>query len=266
MIPANLYLDFTAVLRSSFLPLSLSSPRSLTTLLAHRSENSKSEAESISAYQHLITLLPPPSRFLLLYLLDLLSVFVRSSSANLMSASNLAVVFQPGLVSTRREGTGDAALLGFPGFVGGKVPVGGSAAAAAGARAVEGAGEHGKGKEVLEFLIEQQSHFMMGLAPPSPSATKAMRMREAEDSGYGPSGSSPSSAGGGGGVTPMGGGTTELNRRGSEKSVERRRLRKSHDGGNGKVKRSRTLPGGRHGETTDCEFFASPFVRRFRFC
>ncbi|ORY84622.1 Rho GTPase activation protein [Leucosporidium creatinivorum] len=229
VIPADLYLDFTAVLQRN-LP----------------------EAEAIAAYQHLITLLPPSSRYLLLYLLDFLSVFVRSASANLMTASNLAVVFQPGLVSTRREGTGkggsggEGALLGFPGFVGGQVP---NMSSGAGARAAEGAGEHGRGKEVLEFLIEQQAHFMLGLEPP----LKGTKAREAtEDSGYGASGvgGSPGGSRGVGMAGPAaelekreGSGGADLARRGSEKSVERRRLRKSHDGGNGKVKRSKTLPG-----------------------
>lgn len=144
-----------------------------------------------------------------------------------MTASNLAVVFQPGLVSTRREGADDA-LLGFPGFPGGQVPM--PTSAGGGARAAEGAGEHGRGKEVLEFLIEQQAHFVFGLEPP------VRPKKEGED--YGSPDRGPAVA-----VAPVAKtGATELGRRASEKSVERRRLRKSHDGGNGKVKRSKTLP------------------------
>lgn len=90
-----------------------------------------------------------------------------------MTASNLAVVFQPGLVSTRREGASDA-LLGFPGFPGGHLPSsdkrGGGGlpetSEGGGVKAEEGKGEHGRGKEVLEFLIEQQEKFVFELEPP----------------------------------------------------------------------------------------------------
>jgi hypothetical protein len=234
------------------------------------------ESEAIAEYQRLITLLPPASRYLLLYLLDFLSVFVRSSSANLMTASNLAVVFQPGLVSTRREGTGrggsggEGALLGFPGFVDGRIP---DRSAGAGAKAIEGAGEHGRGKEVLEFLIEQQASFMLGLEPPlkGGGGRRGKEQEGTEDSGYGNSGSSPGSSGGV--ATPKGtarGPATaalgaDLSRRGSEKSVERRRLRKSHDGENGKVKRSRTLPvnGGVSGREGSEGIYRASVLSRF---
>lgn len=200
---------------------------------AQLAEKSQPLTNSIAEYRQLIALLPPTSRYLLLYLLDFLSVFARSSSSNLMTASNLAVVFQPGLVSTRREGASDGALLGFPGFPGGQMPVGGAAA--------HGAGEHGKAKEVLEFLIEQQAHFVLGLEPPIPEAKKKERKGMEGESGYGrPGGSVGPSA-----REASASGATDLSRKGSEKSVERRRLRKSGDGGNAKVKRSKTLPGGR---------------------
>ncbi|KDE09844.1 hypothetical protein MVLG_00242 [Microbotryum lychnidis-dioicae p1A1 Lamole] len=262
VIPANLYVDFVHVLQRR-LP----------------------EEACIAEYQRLISLLPPTSRYLLLYLLDFLSLFVRSSHLNLMTASNLAVVFQPGLVSTRREGTGEGALLGFPGFLDGKVPTNPTSqtvASGAGAQARQGAGEHGRGKEVLEFLIEQQSRFMIGLEPPTSSASAAAAATQAAASWNltprtssnvagnkaniqaQPSTPTPMSA-----STPMGGSNVvvgprssskghkdegddnfeppsaeaQLYRRGSERSVERRRLRKAADGLNAKVKRSKTLPG-----------------------
>lgn len=280
-----------------------------------------------------------------------------------MTASNLAVVFQPGLVSTRREGSGrggaggEGALLGFPGFVGGRIPSSASSVTASPAAgpstsgqptsntaAQDGAGEHGRGKEVLEFLIEYQHHFMLGLEPPLPNppmsgpshgvaasttAGAKSRSRGEDDSGYGGTSPSLSSAGRGPGIGSVGptsstsgtGGVAsgasadltpgassgqrqsataiagpalasataapvsaqvaptnravpssttasshpsatvtgtgsgagigaDLARRGSDKSVERRRLRKSHEGqlqqgDGGKVKRSRTLPGQR---------------------
>lgn len=204
VIPENLYRDFTAVLQSSH-----------------------SLAYSISAYRTLIALLPPTSRYLLLYLLDFLSVFARSADKNLMTSSNLAVVFQPGLVSTR-EASSTGALLGFPGFEGstnGATSASKSVSTAAGLKG--SAGEHGRAKEVLEFLIEQQAHFV--LEQPLP------RDRDPYSGGVDGEGEAP------------------LARKSSTKSVDQveaplerrgsRRLRKSHDGHNGKVKRTRTHPG-----------------------
>ncbi|GAA5879603.1 hypothetical protein JCM3774_004282 [Rhodotorula dairenensis] len=229
VIPANLYLDFTAVLQK---------PQPISA--------------SIAAYRHLISLLPPASRYLLLYLLDFLSVFARCSNKNLMTASNLAVVFQPGLVSPRTGGNN--ALLGFPGFVEGRLPPGGSSAAVSAAArhpggAQEQAGEHGRGKEVLEFLIEQQAHFMLDLEPPVDEERQKRKGVEI----------SPLSAAAqaeldrqerariqrdlltGAGATGLAG-TGNLQRRGSEKSVERRKLRKNVDAkdGGAQVKRSKT--------------------------
>ncbi|GAA6009627.1 hypothetical protein JCM11491_001038 [Sporobolomyces phaffii] len=222
VIPAGLYLDFTAVLQR---------PQPI--------------ADSIAAYRHLISLLPPASRYLLLYLLDFLSVFARCSNKNLMTASNLAVVFQPGLVSSRREGT-NSALLGFPGFVEGRLPPSKTIAGSGLGGAQEQAGEHGKGKEVLEFLIEQQASFMLGLEPPvDAERQKKKGVEPTPVSTAAPSPTlaatqtlEPVTAGAGGDSKSP----TDLARRGSDKSIERRRLRKSTDAGKegGKVKRSKT--------------------------
>ena len=54
---------------------------------------------AISTYQQLITELPPLNRQLLLYILDLLSVFASKSDINLMTSANLSAIFQPGLLS-----------------------------------------------------------------------------------------------------------------------------------------------------------------------
>ncbi|KAM0747072.1 RhoGAP-domain-containing protein [Meredithblackwellia eburnea MCA 4105] len=252
VIPQHLYREFTGILQLH-LPL----------------------PETLTAYKHLITLLPPTSRYLLLYLLDFLSVFARMSNENLMTASNLAVVFQPGLVSSRSRaggaGAGTGELLGFPGFEGGRVPErlpsptshpGGSGG---GGEAKEEVGEHGRGKEVLEFLIEQQGEFVWGLE--RPVAGKGVGFAEsrvgrgqeeqedeeqenAQDEMQGnarANSTAPTGEVGTMTTTTGAGAGADLARRGSEKSVERRRLRKSlgNEGGNGKVKRSRTLPSGR---------------------
>lgn len=164
-----------------------------------------------------------------------------------MTASNLAVVFQPGLVSTRSEGATPGALLGFPGFQPGQknAPMAGHAASAAAAQ--EGVGEHGRGKEVLEFLIEQQANFVMGLEPPVPAEVasvevvlkNAARAREEHAKQVESAtaalqaGSSAASVhrltqatGPAGSVAYK---SADLARRGSEKSVERRKSHKDRE-------------------------------------
>lgn len=149
-----------------------------------------------------------------------------------MTSSNLAVVFQPGLVSTRaHESSG--ALLGFPGFEGGRVPT--SADKGKGA-AQQGAGEHARGKQVLEFLIEQQAHFVLDLEPAVSAELDPYASGVA-----GPSHAAPALARSGSGRE---GGPRKLERRSSEKSAERRRARRelAESAGAGKVKRSKTVP------------------------
>lgn len=86
-----------------------------------------------------------------------------------MTASNLATVFQPGLVSTRKDGDTEGTLLGFPGFVGGKLP---SVVGKVGGGRLEGeVQESATGKEVLEFLIENQKSFVLGLEKPLDSTS-----------------------------------------------------------------------------------------------
>jgi hypothetical protein len=58
-----------------------------------------STPERITAFQKLIERLPLPHQFLLLYLLDMLSIFAQNDQANLMTASNLAAIFTPGMLS-----------------------------------------------------------------------------------------------------------------------------------------------------------------------
>ena len=55
--------------------------------------------QAIVKYQQLITELPDLNRQLLLYILDLLAVFASKSDVNLMTAANLAAIFQPGMLS-----------------------------------------------------------------------------------------------------------------------------------------------------------------------
>lgn len=55
--------------------------------------------EVVATYQRLITELPSLNRQLLLYILDLLTVFAAKSDINRMTAANLAAIFQPGMLS-----------------------------------------------------------------------------------------------------------------------------------------------------------------------
>lgn len=92
---------------------------------------------AIRTYRLLIQAMPPANRYLLLYVLDLLAVFARKSDQNRMPASNLAVIFQPGIFSHPSH--------------------------------LQDANEHKTAVEVLEFLIEHQDHFVLGISPPPPT-------------------------------------------------------------------------------------------------
>ncbi|PWN28150.1 Rho GTPase activation protein [Jaminaea rosea] len=92
---------------------------------------------AIKTYRLLITSSPPANQYLLLYVLDLLAVFARAADKNLMPASNLAVIFQPGMFSHPTH--------------------------------LSSADEHKIAVQVLEFLIEHQDHFVLGLSPPPPA-------------------------------------------------------------------------------------------------
>ncbi|KZT52324.1 Rho GTPase activation protein [Calocera cornea HHB12733] len=90
--------------------------------------------QAIKTYQRLIRSMPRANQYLLLYVLDLLSVFARKSDVNLMPASNLALIFRPGLISHPSHELSPE--------------------------------EHQLSLQVLEFLIAQQDYFMMDLSPP----------------------------------------------------------------------------------------------------
>ncbi|KAJ7067086.1 Rho GTPase activation protein [Mycena amicta] len=90
--------------------------------------------EVIATYKRLIRSLPRANQYLLLYVLDLLSVFARKCDKNLMTASNLAVIFRPGLISHPAHEMTPS--------------------------------EHDLSQRVLEFLIAQQDWFMLDIPPP----------------------------------------------------------------------------------------------------
>lgn len=87
--------------------------------------------EAIRRYKALIRSIPPINQYLLLYVLDLLSVFARKSDINLMTAPNLALIFQPGVLAHPVHAMRPR--------------------------------EHVLSQHVLEFLIEHQDHFLVGM-------------------------------------------------------------------------------------------------------
>ncbi|ORY91093.1 hypothetical protein BCR43DRAFT_518480 [Syncephalastrum racemosum] len=64
-----------------------------------RDKHHRTTEQKVRAYQQLIQHLPIPHQHLLLYLLDLLSLFASHSSENKMDATNLAIVFAPGILN-----------------------------------------------------------------------------------------------------------------------------------------------------------------------
>ncbi|KAI9439714.1 Rho GTPase activation protein [Lactarius indigo] len=95
----------------------------------------------IATYKRLIHSMAHANQYLLLYVLDLLSVFSRKSDKNLMTAQNLAVIFRPGLMSHPEHELSPS--------------------------------EHQLSQDVLEFLIAHQDWFMLDTPtpafPPAPS-------------------------------------------------------------------------------------------------
>ena len=71
----------------------------------YASNNELDDASAIRGFQRLIrTLLPPLSRQLLLYLLDLMAVFASKSEFNRMTSQHLAAIFQPAILSPVKAG------------------------------------------------------------------------------------------------------------------------------------------------------------------
>ncbi|PGH27611.1 hypothetical protein AJ80_00624 [Polytolypa hystricis UAMH7299] len=87
--------------------------------------------KAVTTYQNLIKELPALNRQLLLYILDLLTVFASKSEVNRMTAANLAAIFQPGMLSH------PAHDMAPP--------------------------EYKLSQDVLIFLIENQDNFLFGM-------------------------------------------------------------------------------------------------------
>ena len=100
------------------------------------SDSSFEEDVAIREYQRQITLLPPLSRQLLLYLLDLLAVFASKCETNRMTSFRLAAVFHPAILSPVK----------------------------AGEDFIEEEKSRQISQEVLIFLIENQDSFLVGMS------------------------------------------------------------------------------------------------------
>ena len=85
----------------------------------------------VTGYQKLIQKLPPLNRQLLLYMLNILALFVSKSDQNLMTSSNLAVIFQPSILSHPSHDMAPE--------------------------------EYKRSQDVLTFLLENQEHFFAGM-------------------------------------------------------------------------------------------------------
>ncbi|KAF7336071.1 Rho GTPase activator [Mycena sanguinolenta] len=90
--------------------------------------------EVIAMSKRAFRAMPRANQYLLLYVLDLLSVFARKSDKNLMTAAELAVIFEPGLISNPAHEMHPA--------------------------------ERTQRQQVLAFLIAQQDWFMLDIPPP----------------------------------------------------------------------------------------------------
>ncbi|KAJ7498869.1 hypothetical protein FB451DRAFT_1203270 [Mycena latifolia] len=92
--------------------------------------------EAIETYKRSIRAMPRANQYLLLYVLDLFSVFAHKSEVNLMTAPDLAGIFRPGIIShpARQVSTAEQILS----------------------------------ERVLQFLIAQQDWFMEAVPPPQP--------------------------------------------------------------------------------------------------
>lgn len=86
---------------------------------------------AVRNYQHSIKSLPSLNRQLLLYILDLLAVFAAKADVNKMTTSNLAAIFQPGILSHPQHDMSPQ--------------------------------DYRLNQDVLIFLIDNQDHFLIGM-------------------------------------------------------------------------------------------------------
>ena len=90
----------------------------------------------LGRYRTLIKSCPQANQYVLLYILDLLALFKHHQAKNKMTAQNLAIVFQPSILNIQN---------------------------------LTSKSEHTLAVSVIEFLINYQDSFVLGLTPPPPS-------------------------------------------------------------------------------------------------
>ncbi|MBW0516913.1 hypothetical protein O181_056628 [Austropuccinia psidii MF-1] len=148
LIPHSMYQDFREILS------------------IHQNDKPK----QIKLFKSLISTLSPSSQYLLLYLLDLLSVFANRSDLNLMTANNLAVVFQPALCPIHPSTTSNLHRIIYAQRA--HDPQSQAAIQQESLQEQEIILKEGKlAQAVLEFMILNQNHFVIGLRPPIKSAS-----------------------------------------------------------------------------------------------
>ena len=112
--------------------------------------------EVIATYKRLIRRMPRANQYLLLYVLDLLSVFARKSDKNLMTATSTPSSFVCDFYFDRRPLPIDLAVIFRPGLI-------------SHPNHEMSPGEHALSQQVLEFLIAQQDWFLLDIPPPPQS-------------------------------------------------------------------------------------------------
>ncbi|CAK5268334.1 unnamed protein product [Mycena citricolor] len=194
------------------------------------SQEPVNQDEVIATYKRLIRSMPRANQYLLLYVLDLLSVFARKSDKNLMTASS-KLIFRPGLISHPEH------EMSPP--------------------------EHALSQRVLEFLIAQQDWFMVDVPPPPPNHDPSSPLTWDDDD-------DPIAVGGswkvvGKASPPMARRKTTIDSTDSGRTVEASLSPVDEavgdESANATVTRRRTLPPGRAGRINDAEGDVSLFQR-----
>ncbi|KNZ63598.1 hypothetical protein VP01_1121g2 [Puccinia sorghi] len=139
--------------------------------------------KQIRLFKSLISTLSPSSQYLLLYLLDMLAVFANRSDKNLMTANNLAVVFQPALcpanpttvdklnkiIYAQRQPASTPSATGEP-----QPQLNIQQESLLEQESI--LKQVKQAQAVVEFMILNQNHFVVGLRPqPKPNANMSVR-------------------------------------------------------------------------------------------
>lgn len=139
--------------------------------------------KQIRLFKSLISTLSPSSQYLLLYLLDMLAVFANRSDKNLMTANNLAVVFQPALCPANPTTVDKLNKIIYAQRVPASAPsTTGEPQSQLNIQQESLLEQESilkqvkQAQAVVEFMILNQNHFVVGLRPqPKPNAHMSVR-------------------------------------------------------------------------------------------